>query len=129
MISSPYLPSTILISQVLAIAVGLFGTALVCTLFMSYVSNRFVGPWMHPAVWVAIIFSLMFGRFCLDSDMHLVDDNQQAHLSHAGVKTSAKIVSVKETKHGRHLNSRYTWAEITCEFTDRQGRRQRGTTT
>src|ERR1051326_8676830 len=129
MISSPYLPSTIPISQVLAIGTGLFGTMLVCTLFMSFITNRFVHPLMHPAVWVAIIFSLIFGHFCLDTDMHIADDNQQAYLSKRGVKTKATIVAVKQTSRGRHLNTRYTWAQITCKFTDNQGRRQQASTT
>src|SRR5437588_9293771 len=108
----PYLPSTILMSQVLAIGVGLLGTALICTLFMSYISNRFFNPLRHPAVWVAILFSLIAGYICWDTDLHIADDNQQAYLSKAGAKTNARIVAVKETSHGRHLNSRYTWAEI-----------------
>jgi len=80
---------------------------------------------MNPLFWAAIVFAVWEAWSFLDGDMRQNDDNQQAELRARGARASARIVSVHEVRTGRHRNSRYSWANITCEFTDSSGRTRR----
>ncbi len=96
------------------------------TLFISEFTfdfiNRKINPILHPAVIPAIIFALIECWCFVGADMQICDENQQVRLKAGGKSTSAKIVDVKDTSIGRNLNSRYRWADITCEFADSNGR-------
>ncbi len=121
-----YVSSTIVSNQILALIVLVTGTLLICAVKLW--RKRFPSPFMNPVFWTAVVFAIAEGRFFLDSDMHQNDDNQQAELYNKGTRGGARIVSVNEVSAGRHLNSRYRWADLTCEFADARGRTIRATT-
>jgi hypothetical protein len=119
-----YVSKTLLLNQLAALSTLLAGTYTICAYFMRrrQPTGRLPSPLKNPVMLAAMILAVVLAWFFVDGDLVCGDNNQQALLKKYGITTESTILSVTETWPGRHLNSRYRWAEITCEFGDRDGR-------
>jgi hypothetical protein len=125
-----YVSKTLLLNQLAALSSLLAVTCTICAYFMRRRQPTGVLPsrLKNPVMLAAMILAVVLAWFFVNGDLVCGDNNQQALLKKYGITTESTILSVTETWRGRHLNSRYRWAEITCEFVDWDGTVWTGTT-